>query len=221
MRHLNTIGVDGFFTFFLSNIVMAATAGLSLGLSLFYVLRTARSAPVVPPSGSVLVVLGMRLNNGVISKDYAMRLTRARKIYLNDNKRLIVTVGGITDASDVSEASKGKQYLISYGANPEHILTEDESTHTLENLRNVRSLLKSNNLKKFTLITNRYHLARSLVISEGLGLKPHLCAAENELIVKLDMLPRLLLEAYYVHWYKTGAVWSRMIRNKKSLERIS
>ena len=221
MRHLGTIGVDGLFTLLLSNIVMVATAGMSLALPLSYVIRTARNSPSVSPSESLLVVLGMRMENGVISDDYSLRLKRAAKIYAKDNNKRILTVGGITDASMTSEASRGSEYLISCGVKPEHVSIEDRSRHTLENLRNVRALLHSNGFDQFTIITNRYHLARSFVIAQGLGLEPELCAAEDEFRIEPNMFFRLLLEAYYVHWYKTGSIWSHLIKNRKSLERIS
>lgn len=220
MRSLGSIGADGLFTLFLSNIVMVATVGVSLGMSLLYVMRTARIAPRIPPSGSVLVVLGMRLDKGKIKQDYALRLKRAVNIYSINNNRYILVVGGVTDTSKISEATRGREYLISYGVNPEHISIEDESQHTLENLRNARTLLHSKGFDQFTIISNRYHLARSYVIAEGLGLKPGLCAAEEDFVITLTMIPRLLLEAYYIHWYRTGSTWSRLIRNKKSLERI-
>ena len=220
MRYFGSIGVDGLVTLMLSNVVILVTVGASLGLSLLYVIRTARNASSVSPSESVLVVLGMRMDKGKISEDYALRLKRAAKIYAKDKKRHVLAVGGVTDASMISEASRGREYLFSCGVNPEHVLIEDMSRHTLENLRNVRNLLQSKGLGHFTIITNRYHLARSLVIAEGLGLKPSLCAAEDDFRLGLIMLPRLLLEAYYVHWYKTGSIWSQLINNKKSLERI-
>lgn len=220
-QHSETIGADGLVTLLLSNVVMLLTAGVSLGLSLTHVVRIARNARVVPSVDSVLVVLGMRLRDGEISPDYALRLKRAIEIFKHDHSRYILTVGGCTGGSLISEASKGSMYLISKGVEPGHILTEDASRHTLENLRNVRALLRAKNVSVFTIITNRYHLARSRVIAKGLGLTPELCAAEDEFSLSLVGLPRLLLEAYYIQWYWTGAAWSRITRNRKSLERIS
>lgn len=221
MLRLGALGADGLFTLLLSNIVLVGTIGLSLGWPLRYVIRTARNASVMATPGSVLVVLGMRLSKGSVTDDYVRRLERAIKLYYDDNNRYILIVGGLTDASLLTEASRGSEYLISCGVRPEQIFIEDASRHTLENLRNARAVMESNNFAKFTIITNRYHLARSLIIAEGLGMNPDLCGAEDCFKLAMTRLPCLLLEAYYIHWYRTGTIWSRLIRSEKSLERIS
>ena len=221
VMRLSAIGADGWFTLLLSNLVLAATLGLSLGLPLRYVVRTARNAPVLAPPGSMLVVLGMRLSKGAVTGDYVKRLERAISLYSDDSNRYILVVGGLTGASVVSEAAIGSEYLKSRGVCAEQISIEDASRHTLENLRNARSLMASNGFERLTIISSRYHLARSRVIAQGLGMKPDLCAAEDEFRLEVAAIPRLLLEAYYIHWYHTGAIWTHMTRSKNSLERIS
>lgn len=220
-RRLGTIGADGLFTLLLSNIVLAATLGLSLAWPLRHIVRTARNTPVSAPPGSMLVVLGMRLGNGVVTSDYAARLERAGKLYSCDNSHAILIVGGFTGDAVVSEAAAGSEYLVFRGVHREQILIEDASQHTLENLRNARSLLQSNGCDRFVIISSRYHLARSWIIAQGLGMNPDLCGAEDEFQLQVAGLPRLLLEACYIHWYYTGAIWSRLTCSKKSLDRIS
>jgi len=217
---LGAIGADGLFTLLLSNIVIAATLGLSLAWPLLQIVRTARNTPVSAPPGSLLVVLGMRLGNGVVTSDYAARLERAGKLYSGDNSHAILIVGGFTGDAVASEAAAGSEYLVFRGVRREQILIEDASRHTLENLRNARSLLQSNGCDRFVIISSRYHLARSRIIAQGLGMNPDLCGAEDEFQLQVAGLPRLLLEACYIHWYHTGAIWSRLTCSKKSLDRI-
>jgi uncharacterized SAM-binding protein YcdF (DUF218 family) len=215
------LGADGLLTLLLSTLVLTATFGLSLGWALRHVVRTARRAPAMAPAGSMLVVLGMRLGRGAMTGDYARRLERAISLFRNDNSRVILVVGGCTGASDTSEAATGRDYLIAHGVHAEQIHIEDASRHTLENLRNVRCLMKSIDSDRFTIISSRYHLARSRIIAQGLGMNPDLCGAEDAFRLELAGLPRLLLEAFYIHWYYTGSIWSRLTRNRNSLERIS
>lgn len=221
VSRLGTIGADGLLTLLLSNIVLAATLGLSLAWPLRHVVRTARNAPVVVPPGSMLVILGMHLSDGTVTRDYALRLERARQLYSDDNSRYILIVGGVTGTAALSEAEAGSDYLVSRGVRAEKILVEEASRHTLENLRNARSLMKSRGVDRFSMISSRYHLARSQIIAQGLGMNPDLCGAEDQFRLQAAGLPRLLLEACYLHWYYTGAIWSRLTRSKKSLERIS
>lgn len=218
---LQAYGADGLLTLLLSNIVIMATAGLTLVLSLLYVTRIARSAPVTARTGSVLVVLGMRLDNNNVNIDYQYRLDRVIALCNEDSSHPVLVVGGNTSSTGVTEASMGVAYLVAEGINPERISVEVMSRHTLENLRNIRSFMNSNGVDDFTIISNRYHLARVLVISRGLGMKPCLSAAENDFVLEMAKLPRLLLEAYYINWYHTGAIWSRLVSNRKSLWRIS
>jgi len=218
---LGAVGADGLFTLMLSTIVLVATLSLSLIWPFRHVVRTARNAPVAVPPGSMLVVLGKRLVNGEVTSDYAARLDRAGKLYSEDNKHSILIVGGFTGDAVVSEAAAGSEYLVHRGVRAAQILVEDASRHTLENLRNARSLLQSSGYESFAIITSRYHLARSRNIAQGLGMNLNLCGAEDEFRLQAAGLPRLLLEACYIHWYYTGAIWSRLTRSKKSLERIS
>jgi uncharacterized SAM-binding protein YcdF (DUF218 family) len=221
VQRLGAVGADGLFTLFLSSLVLVATFGLSLGWPLRHVVRMARSAPVMAATGSMLVVLGMRLDKGTVTDDYARRLERAIRLYRQDDKRTILVVGGLTGSSIASEAATGCDYLTSRGVRAEQILLEDASRDTLENLRNARCLMKSNGVDRFTLISSRCHLARCRIIAQGLGLNPDLCGAEDVYRLEIAGMPLLLLEAFYIHWYYTGAIWSRLTRNNKSLERIS
>jgi len=218
---LGAVGADGLFTLFLSSLVVAATFGLSLGWPLRHVVRTARSAHITAATGSMLVVLGMRLGKGAVTGDYARRLERAIRLYRQDDKRTILVVGGSTGSSVASEAATGCDYLISRGVRAEQIHLEDASRDTLENLRNARCLMQSNGVARFTIVSSRYHLARCRIIAQGLGMHPDLCGAEDAFRLDMAGLPRLLLEAFYIHWYYTGAIWSHLTRNKKSLERIN
>lgn len=221
LPRLAAIGTDGLYTLLLSNLVLVLTAGLSLWWPLRNVVNTARNAPVAVPPDSALVVMGMRLDHGEVTGDYVTRLERAIRIYRDDGGCVVLIVGGLTGTATVSEASRGRDYLLTRGVCPEHILIEDASRNTLENLRNARSMLEVCGYREISIISNRYHLARSMKIARGLGMKAGLCGAEDECGPLAALLPRLLLEAYYIHWYHTGTVWSRLTRNRKSLERIS
>lgn len=223
MSRTRTFGDDGLLTLLLSNVVLLLTAGLTLGWSLLYVIRVARTAETTASRDSVLLVMGLRLEKNDISRDYNKRLDRAVNLYnaarIRNRYHNILVVGGLT-GGQVSEASLGRDCLIRQGIPMEHIDIEDASVHTLENLRNARAIMKSKGFEKITIITSRYHLARSMIIAEGLGMHPLLCGAEGSFSFMIRQIPRLLLEGYYIHWYYTGAMWSRITRNRKSLGRI-
>lgn len=213
--------IDGLFTFSLSNIVLIFSAGLSLIWPLRQVLKTAKTTSTTAPADLMLVVLGKSLQQGQVDAEYAERLNRSFKLYQTDHKPILI-LGGVSDNRYVSEAEKGREYLLDKKVNDADILLEDASLHTLENLHNARAMIQQKSLETvFILITSRYHLKRSEVIAKGLGMQPVLCAAEEKFIFNWRQIPRLLLEAFYIHWYRTGSIWSQLTNNKKSLSRIS
>ena len=216
------IGIDGYFTFLLSNCVIVLLGGTSYLWQLRHVLLSARCAGTRAKGQRILVVLGARLSKaGQPTADFVARLDRAYSLWLENNARVVVVAGGTSRKLCLSEGECGKRYLTGRGMPSEQVLVEERSHHTLENLRNVSELIRKDGASQFAMITNRYHLPRSEVIALGMGMKPVLCAAEGASKPSVRHLPRLLLEAYYVHWYRVGALWSRLVRNDKSLARIS
>ncbi|MCP5157996.1 MAG: YdcF family protein [Gammaproteobacteria bacterium] len=214
------MGWDGLGTLLLSNMLLMATLGLS-GLWLFHrVWRMAQDTPAQVAESGWVVVLGVRLQRDQVSRDYACRLERAAALYRADPQRRILLVGGPTSGS-VSEAERGRQFLLAMGLPTGALSIEDQSLHTLDNLRRTRQLLGEVQRQSFVLVTSRYHLARSEILARGLDLHPVLCAAEDRLRLDFSVLWRLALEAGYLHWYKVGRAWSRWTRNRHSLARIS
>ena len=214
------MGLDGLAMLALSNLVLLATGGLSGLWLLRQVWRVARTAPATDDGGGWIVVLGVRLRRDQIRPDYALRLHRAAALYRASPDRRILLVGGYT-GSRLSEAAHGRQFLIEAGLPAAHLFIEDRSLHTLDNLRQARQLLAEVREQPFTVVTNRYHLARSVAMATGLGLQSNPCAAEDRLRLNLPIVDRLLLETWYLHWYHMGRIWSRWTQNRHSLARIS
>ncbi|MCB1770259.1 MAG: YdcF family protein [Candidatus Competibacteraceae bacterium] len=214
------MGWDGLGTLLLSNVLLLATLGLS-GLWLFHrVWQIARRTPAQVAENDWVVVLGARLQQDQVSDEYACRLERAAALYHTDPRRRILLVGGLTGGS-VSEAERGRQFLVAMGLPAAALAIEDQSLHTLDNLRRARQLLGENKTHPFVLVTSRYHLARSGTLAQGLGLRPVLCAAEDRWSLHPLTLWRLALEAGYLHWYEVGRFWARWTRNRHSLTRIT
>ena len=70
-----------------------------------------------------------------VSKLLANRIDKAIKIY-NKSKRkpVIIPSGGQGGDETISEAEAMKQYLLEHGIPEEHIILEDKSKNTMENL---------------------------------------------------------------------------------------
>jgi uncharacterized SAM-binding protein YcdF (DUF218 family) len=98
------------------------------------------------------------------------RLDHALDLYRRGQVRLIVLTGGVGAGDAISEAAAGKQYLLGRGLPAEALLTEDHSTTTWENLRNSVALIQSNQIGAVVLVSDRFHMLRSLKMTRDLGL---------------------------------------------------
>lgn len=212
------VGADGFGTLGLSVAFLILSGGLSLAWSFWQVFATARSAPANANDGGRRVVLGGGLKDGAPSADFAVRLERARHLAAGGD---ILLLGGATRPELPAEAEVGRTWLLSRGVNPDKIMTECGSRDTLENLRAARDLLAPIDAQAVILITSRYHLARSSLMAEGLGIPHLLCAADDRLRYDSRTIMRMICEAFFVNWYVVGRGWATITRNQRMLARIT
>jgi len=128
----------------------------------------------------ILIVLGKRLNNNLLTKEGSSRV-EALHSYLLDHageELAVAFCGGVTSGQSASEASRMHHYfreLESTMAAPlilGGVLLEEESTNTVENIQNVaKKLIESQLLKagqpiRVTFVSNDYHLHRIFEIQQ-------------------------------------------------------
>ena len=216
MKRDGFLGPDGAFTAALSLLVLLGSLGVTLLLVLRQVRRAAQAAPVAGRSARALV-LGFRLTRGEPCAVYRARLLRAAALAAEDPRLTLVLLGGVTQAGLASEAEAGRRFLLAQGLPAGCLAVEEASRHTLENLRAFRAGFPPSTTPDL-LITSRAHLARSLAMARGLGLRLAPCAAEAEPRVPL---PHLLREAVLLHWYWVGFFFAHATRNRGMLARIT
>lgn len=202
----------------LSTLILAGTGGISLIVCLWHVITIARYTTTIVAEGGCRVVLGVCLNgNGDIPVDFRLRLKRVLALPPGP----VLLLGGYTNPSvPVSEAGAGRQWLVAHGISPSLIDIEDGSRHTLENLQGMRDQLARAQLS-VTIITNRYHLARTSMMARHLNITHSLCAAEDRFSWSVPMAGKMLLEAHFIHWYLTGRLAARLLRHQGMLQRIT
>jgi uncharacterized SAM-binding protein YcdF (DUF218 family) len=218
------MGPDGIIVFLLSTGVMALACGTSYLLALGMVVKQGIGAVSVEKAGEWLLVFGMKLSQpgDQITSDYQLRLERAAKCYAHrEGKATIIVMGGYT-GGEVSEARAGMERLTAIGVDPAAIMVEDRSNHTLENLREARTIMENGEKQRGSVafVSNRYHLARIGAIADGLGMEYRLVGAENERITLISAM-KMLKEAYFLHWYYVGKWFSYGIQSRYMIDRIS
>ncbi len=215
------LGPGGAVTFALALL----TGGLLLGLPVFWrlreVLRAVEGNECSP--SDVILVLGRRLDNDRPTQVFEARLDHAARLLHEGMAPRIVIAGGLTGKANFSEAHVGRERLLGQGIQPEKIQVEDRSQHTLENLFYLRETLRRENWSTLILVSDPLHMARAGALARGLSLDP--CCSPATACLPLRGSPgwwmRAFYEAFLLHWYHTGVLYSRLIRSRTQLERLT
>ena len=129
------------------------------------------------PGGGVLIVLGTTVNGTEPSPMLRQRLDSAVE-YLNTwPDAICIVTGGKGDEVNLSEAECMYNYLTAAGIAAERITMEDRATTTVENLRNVRAMLDTNEVD---ILSSDFHLYRAGLIAKDAGFTPALIPAKTE-----------------------------------------
>jgi len=101
------------------------------------------------------------------------RLDRAVEYWRNNPNVMIVTTGGKTPGYSQSEANVMKTYLIQQGIPAAQILLEETSTRTAHQFINAQKVLQNAGkpITETIIITNDFHLPRSMMLAKRSGLK--------------------------------------------------
>ena len=117
-----------------------------------------------------IIVLGAQVREDGPSVVLRYRLDAAIE-YLNENPNTICIVSGGQGFNEpFSEAEGMADYLIENGIEKSRILLEDESTNTLENIRNSKALMESS-YNGVGIVTNNFHVFRAVQLAKAQGLE--------------------------------------------------
>ena len=176
-----------------------------------------------PHAADVILVLGRRLEGDRPTAVFEARLGHAEALWRAGLAPRILVAGGVTGDSTLSEAEAGLAWLAARGLDPELLLAEDRSQHTLENLFFVRELMEARGWRELLLVSDPLHLARARALARGLNLVVRCSPALEAPPVRGSgaWVRRLISEAFLLHWYRVGVAYSRFIGSRRQLERVS
>lgn len=121
-----------------------------------------------------IVIHGCGLAGGEkLTKLLSDRVDKAIELYRKCRvKPVIIPSGGRGDDEKLSEAQAMKNYLLAHGIPEEHIVLEDRSATTRENLRFSRDIIDGRDgPRKTALVSSNYHIYRCLRLAREVGLK--------------------------------------------------
>jgi uncharacterized SAM-binding protein YcdF (DUF218 family) len=116
------------------------------------------------------LVLGAAQWNGSPSPVLRARLDHALELYRRGQVRQIILTGGVGPGDTTSEAAAGKQYLIERGMPADVLLLEEQGTTTWESLRYALPLAHDHGIGAVLLVSDPFHMLRSLKMARDLGL---------------------------------------------------
>lgn len=169
----------GFSLIILAALILFTFGVLPVGHNLMAGLEQVASKPEPMPeriSGILVLGGGMEIGASKISglpevNDGADRilagLTLARRY--PDAKLVFSGGSGALINQDLRESGVLKQLLANIGFPAQHVLYEDASRNTFENIRNSKNMLSPGAQEQWILVTSAYHMKRSLAVSRHLG----------------------------------------------------
>jgi uncharacterized SAM-binding protein YcdF (DUF218 family) len=215
------LGPGGFASLAIAFVGGVATLGIPFWVCHRKVLNAAKGKPL--QSADAILVLGRRLDGDRPTEVFTQRLEHAASLWLMGLAPRVIVSGGITGNATLSEAEAGREWLLEHGVPEERVLAEDRSQHTLENLFNIREDLRAQGWSTLILVSDPLHLARALAVSRGFGLEvigsPATACPPRP--GSFNWWTRSLSEAFLLHWYRTGMLYSRIIRSERQLSRVT
>ncbi|STZ77252.1 YdcF family protein [Bergeriella denitrificans] len=174
--------------------------------------------PLPPESrADAAIVLGAAAWNKRPSPVFRERINHAIALYQSRRVDKIVFTGGTPKKGYMTEAEVGRRYAIKQGVPAQHILFENTSRNTYENLRNLRPVLRANNIDNVIIVSDPYHLARARAMAADLGINAQVSATPTTLYNQDKERQRFWLqESYALFLYRferwSSSVWSWITR---------
>ncbi|MCF0134713.1 MAG: YdcF family protein [Blautia sp.] len=137
-----------------------------------------------------VIVLGAQVKKDRPSKALMKRLQKALEFYKENPDVLLILSGGMGDGEDITEAECMRRYLVQNGVDEKHLILEENSTTTKENLI-FSDRITGCAEHKTAIVSNDFHIARSILLAEKLGyLEVTGLPAESDFIMQLHYIIR-------------------------------
>ena len=119
-----------------------------------------------------IVVLGAQEYSGWPSRPFSARLDHALSLYEEGLAPVVILAGGDPEGDSYTEAAAGVRYLEHQSLPSEALLTAG-GDNTYENLLEVKALTKREGLETVLLVSERFHMLRSLAMAEDLDIQAY------------------------------------------------
>lgn len=119
-----------------------------------------------------IIVLGARvMPDGELSTTLLHRVESALSAYQQGRAEAIIVCGAQGADEPETEAAAMARWLNGQGVPQQAIFEEDQSTDTLQNLRNAHAIMRENGWDTALVATSDYHLTRALWLCRDEGIR--------------------------------------------------
>lgn len=162
-------------------------------LTLYQVHRTGRTDQARPVDA--IVVMGAAQYDGTPSAQLRARLDHVVTLWSQGLAPLVVVTGGKQPGDRFTEAEASTAYLVERGVPAEAIVAENTSRTTYDSLVGVQSLLAERGVSRVLIVSDPFHLLRSRLIAEEVGLIAYTSPTPTSVVVGRRAWQRELAEA--------------------------
>lgn len=162
-------------------------------------------------SADAAVVLGAAAWGSNPSPVFRERINHAITLYQTGKVRKLVFTGGTPKQGYMTEAEVGRRYALKQGVPKNDILFENTSRDTVQNLQNIRKILRDNDIDTVILVSDPYHLARARAIAADLGIAAQTSATPTSRFTDTEKRRRFLLQESYALFGYRWNEWGERI----------
>ncbi len=159
-------------------------------------------------SGDAAIVLGAAAWNGKPSPVLKERINHAIQLYKKEKVDYIIFTGGTAEGEVKSEALTSKEYALERGVDERHIIIEEKSMVTKENLEFALEAVEKQgyDFDSYILVSDPLHMKRSVFLAEELHIKVYSSPTQTSAFQSIETkLPFFFREwAYYTGYVITS-----------------
>ncbi|MEH7388255.1 YdcF family protein [Bacillus sp. JJ1521] len=165
--------------------------------------KISQFADAVPQENAdYLIILGAKVNSEIPSLALQYRIDAALAYAKDNPNTILIASGGQGPGEDITEAEAIKRKLVDKGIPESRIFLEDQSTSTNENIQFSKQFIPED-AELGLIVTNDYHLYRSIQIGKDAGLKVEGLPAKTPQVTLVKAYSReyLSVTKYYIEKY--------------------
>lgn len=126
--------------------------------------------PNIQKADAIIMLTAGYYSRHNLSETTYQRMFLASQLYKKGLGKKIIVCGGTWGGVDISISEAVKEHLIVIGVKAEDIIVEKASKNTFENLVNAQAIASKHKFKSSLLVTSNYHMYRSLLVADKIGL---------------------------------------------------